>query len=80
MNARTRGSLGEAALADVLRASGVDISPEDVAPVARSLARIEQAATLLPAPTFDDTTERFYRLLESDGYRLLEDDGEGAKA
>ena len=67
MNADTRDPLSEAALADVLTASGVKVSAPDVGPVARSLARIEQAATLLSAPTFDDTNERFYRLLENDG-------------
>jgi hypothetical protein len=67
MNATRRDPLGEKALADVLAASGVNIGAEDVGPVARTLARIEQAAALLSAPSFDDTNERFYRLLEDDG-------------
>jgi hypothetical protein len=67
MNANTRDPLSEAALADVLTASGVKVRAEDVSPVALTLARIEQAAVLLSTPTFDDTNERFYRLLEHDG-------------
>jgi hypothetical protein len=67
MNAKTRDPVSEAALADVLTATGVNVGAEDIGPVARSLTRVEQAAALLSAPTFDDTNERFYRLLEDDG-------------
>jgi hypothetical protein len=67
LGAKTRDDRGEAALAEVLAASGVKVSPEDVGPVAGSLARIERAAALLRAPSFDDTNERFFRLLEDDG-------------
>jgi hypothetical protein len=66
MNA-TRDPLGEAALADVVTASGVKTGPQEIGPVARSLVRIEQAAALLSAPRFDDASERFCRLLEDDG-------------
>jgi hypothetical protein len=59
--------ISEVALGEVLAASGVKVGSEDIGPVARSLARIEYAATLLRAPSFDDTNERFFRLLEDDG-------------
>jgi hypothetical protein len=57
---------GEAALAAILAASGVTVSADDIGPVARSLARIERAAATLLTPSFDDTNERFYRLLENE--------------
>ena len=72
MSAKARDPISEAALAAVLAASGVTISPEEIGPVLRSLARIQDAAVSLRSPSFDDTDERFYR--------LLEDDGLGAKA
>jgi hypothetical protein len=67
MSATARGDISEAALAQVLAASGVDVGPEDIGPVVRSLARVERAAAMLPAPSLDDTDERFGRLLEDDG-------------
>jgi hypothetical protein len=67
MSAKAPGDISEAALAEVLAASGVAVSPDDIGPVARSLARIERADALLRPPSFDDTHERFYRLLEDDG-------------
>jgi hypothetical protein len=67
MSAKERGDIGEAALAEVLAARGITVGPEDIGPVARSLARIEHAAASLPAPSFDDADERFLRLLEDDG-------------
>ncbi len=67
MSAKARNDIDEAALAEVLAAGGVAVSSEDVSPVARSLGRIERAAALLRPPSFDDTNERFYRLLENDG-------------
>jgi hypothetical protein len=67
MSAKARKDISEAALAAVLAASGVALNTDDVGPVARSLARIERAAVLLGSPSFDDTNERFYRLLEDDG-------------
>jgi hypothetical protein len=72
MSAKARDDISEAALAAVLAACGVMVSPEELGPVARSLARMQDAAVLLQLPSFDDTNERFYR--------LLEDDGLGAKA
>jgi hypothetical protein len=67
MSARARGEIGEAALTEVLAATGVAVSADDIGPVARSLARIERAAASLRPPSFDDTNERFFRLLEDDG-------------
>jgi DNA-binding GntR family transcriptional regulator len=69
MSVKVRDDLGEAALAEVLAASGVKVSPEEIGAVARSLARIQDAAASLRSPSFDDTNERFYRLLEDDGAR-----------
>ncbi len=66
MGAGMRWSIGKAALAEVLAASGVKVTPEDAEAVARSLSRIEAAATkLLQSLPFDETVERFYRLLET---------------
>ena len=60
--------IGEAALAELIAASGVAVTPEEAAPVAGALKRIEAAArTLLQSPSFDDTVEAYYRLLEQDG-------------
>jgi hypothetical protein len=67
MSAKAHNDISEAALAEVLAASGVAVSAGDVGPVARALARIERATALLQPPSFDDTNERFYRLLEDDG-------------
>ena len=59
--------LGEAALAELLASSGVAVAQEEIAPVARSLERINAAARALLPPSFDDTLEAYYRLLEQDG-------------
>jgi hypothetical protein len=59
--------LGEAALAELLASSGVAVAQEEIAPVARSLERINAAARALLQPSFDDTLEAYYRLLEQDG-------------
>jgi hypothetical protein len=67
MSAKARNDIHEAALVEVMAASGVAVSSDDIGPVARSLGRIERAAALLQPPSFDDTHERFYRLLENDG-------------
>jgi hypothetical protein len=67
MSANARDDISAAALAEVLAASGVAATADDISPAARSLARIERAAVLLGSPSFDDTNERFYRLLEDDG-------------
>jgi hypothetical protein len=66
MSAAMRWSIGKAALEEVLAAGGVKVTPEDAEAVARSLSRIEAAATkLLQSMPFDETVERFYRLLET---------------
>ncbi|MGA8650714.1 MAG: hypothetical protein WB677_08845 [Xanthobacteraceae bacterium] len=61
------GGIGEAALADVLASSGVSVEAEEIGPVVAALARINTAARLLLRPSFDDTSEAYYRLLEQDG-------------
>jgi hypothetical protein len=66
MSAEMRWTIGEAALEEVLAASGVKVTREDAEAVARSLSRIEAAATtLLHSLPFDETVERFYRLLDT---------------
>jgi hypothetical protein len=67
MSAKARNDISEAALAEVLAASGVAVSSDDIGAVARALARIEGAAVLLGSPSFDDSNERFSRLLDDDG-------------
>ena len=59
--------LGEAALAELLTSSGIAVAPDEIAPVARALERINAAARSLLRPSFDDTLEAYYRLLEQDG-------------
>jgi hypothetical protein len=62
-----RGSIDKTALEKVLSSSGVKVASEDVDAVARSLVRIESAATALcRSLSFEDTAEHFYRLLEGD--------------
>ena len=62
-----REEIDVAALEKVLASSGVEISSQDVEAVARSLARINQAAAaLFPSCVLDESGERFFRLLESD--------------
>lgn len=66
MSAGMRWSIGKAALEEVLAATGVKVTPEDAEAVGRSLLRIEAAATtLLQSLPFDETAERFFRLLET---------------
>ena len=67
MSAAGDNDIGEAALAELIASSGVAVSQEEVAPVARALARINAAARILLRPSFDDTVEAYYRLLELDG-------------
>ena len=67
MSAADDKELGEAALAELLASSGVAVVQEEIAPVARSLERINAAARALLRPSFDDTLEAYYRLLEQDG-------------
>jgi hypothetical protein len=66
MSAEMHGGIGEAALEEVLAASGVKITSADAKACARSLARIQAAAaSLLQSLSFDETVERFYRLLDT---------------
>jgi len=67
MSAPARGVIDKAALQKVIAQSGVEVSGADVDAVAGSLKRIESAAAiLLQSLPFDETNERFYRLLEID--------------
>jgi hypothetical protein len=46
--------------------TGVSVSPAEAEGLVQSLARVQAAAaSLLRPPSFDETIERFYRLLES---------------
>ena len=54
------------ALEQVMAASGVKVTAEDVGAIARALARVEAAARLLSSsPTFDTSVDEFTRVLES---------------
>jgi hypothetical protein len=66
MSARDGEELGETSLAELLASSGVAVTQDEIAPVARTLERINAAARLLLRPSFDDTVEAYYRLLEQD--------------
>jgi hypothetical protein len=66
MNAGDK-DLDEAVLAELFANSGVSVEQEEIAPVARALTRINAAARVLLRPSFDDTVEAYYRLLEQDG-------------
>jgi ribosomal protein L12E/L44/L45/RPP1/RPP2 len=66
MSDQRRAEIGAAALTAVLAATGVTVDASEVEAVARSLERIERAAALLQTTSFDDTNERFYRLLAND--------------
>jgi hypothetical protein len=66
MSASMRDTGGEA-LTGLLAASGVAVTANEAEAVARSLKRIDVAtAALLQEVDFDETVERFYRLLEGD--------------
>jgi len=67
MSAADDEELSETALAELLTSSGVAVTQDEIAPIARTLARINAAARLLLRPSFDDTVEAYYRLLEQDG-------------
>lgn len=67
MSATDDTELGDISLAELLASSGVAVTQDEIAPVARTLARINAAARLLLRPSFDDTLEAYYRLLEQDG-------------
>jgi hypothetical protein len=67
MSASARNAVDRSALEKFISESGVEVTAADVEAVARSLERIESAAaTLLRSLPFDETNERFYRLLETD--------------
>jgi len=67
MSAADDEELSETALAELLTSSGVAVTQDEIAPIARTIARINAAARLLLRPSFDDTVEAYYRLLEQDG-------------
>jgi len=67
MSAADDEELSETALAELLTSSGVAVTQDEIAPIAPTLARINAAARLLLRPSFDDTVEAYYRLLEQDG-------------
>jgi hypothetical protein len=67
MSAAGDNDIGEAALAELMASSGVAVSREEVAPVAGALKRFNAAARIFLRPSFDDTVEAYYRLLEQDG-------------
>jgi hypothetical protein len=67
MSVPAGGAANRAALEQVIADIGVSVNADDVDAVARSLDRIQSAAaTLLQSLSFDETDERFYRLLEAD--------------
>ena len=46
--------------------TGVSVSPAEAEGLVQSLARVQAAAaSLLRPPSFDETIERFYRLIET---------------
>jgi hypothetical protein len=67
MSAAGDNDIGEAALAELIASNSVAVSQEEVAPVAGALKRLNAAACILLRPSFDDTVEAYYRLLEQDG-------------
>jgi hypothetical protein len=74
MSAGGRGGIDKQALVEILAANGVNATPDDAEAALRALTRIHAAAaSLLEPQAFDDTAERFGRLLENDG-------GTGAEA
>jgi len=65
MSASAHGLIDRSALEKLIAGAGVTVASEDVEAVARSLERIQQAATnLVQSLPFDETAERFYRLLD----------------
>lgn len=55
-----------AALRALVADTGVSVSPAEADAMVQSLARFQAAlASLLHQPSFDETIERFYRLLET---------------
>jgi len=67
MSGPAGGVASRAALERVIADIGVNVNADDVDAVARSLERIQTAAApLLQSLSFDETSERYYRLLEAD--------------
>ncbi len=67
MSVSAGDAASRAALEKVIADLGVSVNADDVEAVARSLDRIQgAAASLLQSPSFDETSERYYRLLEAD--------------
>jgi len=67
MSGELGDNISDEALADVLMSNNVRVAPEEIGAVVASLARINGAAALLlVSQSFDDTNERFYRMLEHD--------------
>jgi hypothetical protein len=67
MSVSVRGTIDRAALEKLIVDTGVNVNGDDVDAVARSLDRTQRAAaTLLQSLSFDETNERFYRLLDTD--------------
>jgi len=65
--ARMRDGIDRATLQKLMASAGVKPISEEVDAALQSLARIQvAAASLLQSPSFDETGERFYRLLEID--------------
>jgi hypothetical protein len=56
-----------AALRALVGDTGVSVTAAEAQALIQSLARVQAAtASLLRQPSFDETVERFYRLLETD--------------
>ncbi len=67
MSARPLGGIDRATVEALMAASGVSPAPAELDAVVRSLARMHSAAaSLLQSSSFDETGERFFRLLEND--------------
>jgi hypothetical protein len=65
MSASERDGLGGKTVEEVITNSGVKITPQEAEAVARSLARIHAAASILQrSRSFDDSGEQYYRLLD----------------
>ena len=62
-----QNGISEAALADIFAGSGVEVEAEEIGSVVRALAHIDAAARVLLRPSFDETVESYFRLLEQDG-------------
>jgi len=67
MSAGADGGIDKATLERLIAGSGVRPPPQELDAVARSLARIRTAAAALSPPSsFNETVERFYRLLQAE--------------